>query len=68
MIVINGNLDRVRSSYYPRIFYPGLYEAKERFIKYFEPAYYIKPLPGGYIFRVWPEPWQQVRRGYCYYY
>lgn len=46
--------------YYPRIFFPGLYNAKERFLKKFETVYYLKALPGGWIFRKAPEDWQVI--------
>jgi hypothetical protein len=46
--------------YYPRIFYPGLYNVKERMLKNFEPVFYLKPAQGGFIFRKYPEEWQQV--------
>lgn len=49
---------QLRGGYYPRIFYPGLYNAKERFLKNFETMYYLKALPGGWIFRKAPEDWQ----------
>ncbi|CAM9479525.1 unnamed protein product [Ectocarpus sp. 13 AM-2016] len=50
----------LRGGYYPRIFFPGLYNAKERFLKKFETVYYLKALPGGWIFRRAPEDWQVV--------
>lgn len=59
-VIVNGNLDRVRGGYYPRIFYPGLYSCKERYLKYFEPVFYLKPVQGGLLFRRFPEPWQQI--------
>lgn len=60
MIVVNGNLDRVRGGYYPRLFYPNLYNVKERMLKFFEPVYYLKAAQGGFIYRKYPEDWQQV--------
>lgn len=59
-IVVNGNLDRVRGGYYPRIFYPGLYNCKEKYLRFFEPIFYLKPVQGGLLFRRFPEPWQEV--------
>ena len=49
---------QLRGGYYPRIFFPGLYNAKERFFKNFETVYYLKALPGGWLFRRAPEDWQ----------
>ncbi|CAN0160461.1 unnamed protein product [Pylaiella littoralis] len=60
MVMLNGNLDKLRGGYYPRIFFPALYNAKERFLKKFETVYYLKALPGGWIFRKAPEDWQIV--------
>ncbi|CAM9991962.1 unnamed protein product, partial [Choristocarpus tenellus] len=57
---------KVRGGYYPRIFYPGLHQAKERFLGNFETAYYLKALPGGWLFRKQPDDWQvesAVERG-----
>lgn len=59
-IIVNGNVDRLRGGYYPRIFYPGLYNVKERYLKFFEPVYYLKPVQGGLLFRAFPGPWQQI--------
>ncbi|CAM9160804.1 unnamed protein product [Ascophyllum nodosum] len=60
MVMLNGGLDRLRGGYYPRIFYPGLYDATQRFLKNFETVYYLKALPGGWIFRKAPEDWQII--------
>ena len=62
---------KLRGGYYPRIFFPGLYNAKERFLKNFETVYYLKALPGGWIFKAsGPEDWQVVTKnpGRAYYY
>jgi hypothetical protein len=60
VIMLNGSLDKLNSSYYPNLFYPGLAKAKERFFKRFISAYYLKRLPGGWILRAYPEEWQVV--------
>lgn len=58
LICINGDLDKVRGSYYPRLFYPGLYRVKTRFLVRFEPAYYIKQFSnGGTLMKRFDEPW-----------
>jgi hypothetical protein len=64
MIIINGQLDRLRSGYYPRIFYPFLYNVSERFFKAFESVFYMKPVTGGLLYRKSPEAWQQVATYY----
>lgn len=54
---------KLRGGYYPRIFFPGLYNAKERFFKNFETVYYLKALPGGWIFKASAsEDWQVTKR------
>lgn len=59
IITVNADLDKVRSSYYPRLFYPGLYKVKERFLSRFEEAYYIKMFAnGGTLMRRFPDGWR----------
>lgn len=60
MIVLNGSLDKIRGGYYPSIFYPGLAKAATKFLKFFEPVFYLKPMTNGWIFRVYPEDWQVI--------
>lgn len=65
IIVFNGELDRIRSGYYPPFVYPKLGRLAKSFIPHFEPAYYIhnfKGSRGGVLFRVYPEPWQVLSR------
>lgn len=52
IIVFNGELDRIRSGYYPGLFYPKLGRLAKSFIPLFTQAYYIHNFkgsrPGGY--------------------
>eukprot|EP00177_Eucheuma_denticulatum_P006189 GFKZ01011291.1.p1 GENE.GFKZ01011291.1~~GFKZ01011291.1.p1 ORF type:complete len:301 (-),score=27.72 GFKZ01011291.1:157-939(-) len=58
LIAVNADLDKVRGSYYPRLFYPGLWNVKTRFLSRFEPVYYIKQFAGGgTLFRCYPDKW-----------
>lgn len=58
LIILNADFDRIRSAYYPRIFYPGLWKAKKRFLEDFEETFYFKNLPdGGALLREFPGPW-----------
>lgn len=58
IVAVNADLDKVRGSYYPRLFYPGLWNVKTRFLSRFEPVYYIKQFAGGgTLFRCYPEKW-----------
>ncbi len=58
VVTLNANLDRVRSGYYPRLFYPRLYETRTRFLTRFEPVFYMKPLAdGGVLLRDYPGAW-----------
>lgn len=59
VLAINADLDKVRGGYYPRLFYPGLWKVKTRFLSKFEPAYYVKMFSkGGTLFRCFPERWK----------
>lgn len=64
MVIVNGALDKVRDGYYPAIFFPKLASTVDRFYKKFESAFYLKPISDkgvyGWLFRVYPEPWQVV--------
>ncbi|XP_062224185.1 uncharacterized protein LOC133922741 isoform X5 [Phragmites australis] len=54
LIVFNGELDRIRSGYYPSFFYPKLAELSKTFLPKLETVYYIhnfKGLKGGTLFR-----------------
>ncbi|KAL3691118.1 hypothetical protein R1sor_004769 [Riccia sorocarpa] len=65
VIVFNGELDRIRSGYYPSFFYPKLGSLAKNFLPKFEAAYYIhnfKGQSGGVLFRAYPGPWQVLRR------
>eukprot|EP00965_Chrysotila_dentata_P208761 6184887-Pleurochrysis_carterae.AAC.2 len=63
MVILNGALDKVRTGYYPALFYPEFAKCATRFYSDFEAAYYLRPLGGiGWLFRVYPEPWQLVRQ------
>lgn len=61
--VVNGALDKVRDGYYPGLLFPAL-AASVPFYKDFEPVFVLKPIASkgvyGWLFRVYPEPWQVV--------
>jgi len=64
MVIVNGALDKVRNFYYPAIFFPKLAATVERFYQKFESVFYLKPISDkgvyGWLYRVYPEPWQVV--------
>ena len=65
IVVINGELDRIRTGYYPGIFYPKLIGAMKDFLPKFDQALYLhnyKGSKGGVLYRVYPEPWQVFTR------
>ena len=65
IIVFNGELDRIRSGYYPPLFYPKIGQLAKTFIPKFETVYYIhnfKGAGGGVLFRAYPEDWQVLCR------
>jgi len=69
VVVINGNLDRLRNGYYPGIFYPGLARVSKEFYSRAEQALYLSPIAvGGVRFGAWlaraaPGPWEVLVRG-----
>ncbi|CAK8540309.1 unnamed protein product [Lathyrus sativus] len=65
LIIFNGELDRIRSGYYPPFFYPKLAELTKSFLPAMETVYYIhnfKGRNGGVLFRCYPGPWKILRR------
>lgn len=65
IFVFNGELDRIRSGYYPSFFYPKLATLAKNFLPQFETIYYIhnfKGRLGGTLFRAYPGPWQVLRK------
>ena len=56
IIVFNGELDRIRSGYYPPFVYPKLGRLAKSFIPHFEPAYYIHNFKGSRGGKVLLEP------------
>ncbi|KAL3760203.1 hypothetical protein ACHAWU_001713 [Discostella pseudostelligera] len=64
VVIINGALDKVRGGFYPAVFFPKLAATVDRFYKKFESAFYLKPFSDkgvyGWLYRVYPEPWQVV--------
>lgn len=46
IVVFNGELDRIRSGYYPALFFPKLGRLAKTFIPQFESAYYIHNFKG----------------------
>ena len=65
IIVVNGEFERLRSGYYPSVFYPKIAKCSKNFIPLLETAYYIRNFKGsrpGVVFRCYPGPWQVFRR------
>ncbi|XP_055820971.1 protein LPA3 [Solanum dulcamara] len=65
LIIFNGELDRIRSGYYPPFFYPKLAALSKTLFPEMETVYYIhnfKGLNGGVLFRCYPGPWKVFRR------
>ncbi len=61
LLVFNGEIDRVRSGYYPALFYPKVAAAGARVLPKLTTAFYVhnfKGSGGGTLFRCWPGPWQ----------
>ncbi|KAL4199349.1 hypothetical protein AMTRI_Chr03g50700 [Amborella trichopoda] len=65
LIIFNGELDRIRSGYYPPFFYPKLAKLSKTFLPKLETVYYIhnfKGRNGGMLFRCYPGPWMVLRK------
>ncbi|XP_047319906.1 protein LPA3 [Impatiens glandulifera] len=65
MIIFNGELDRIRSGYYPPFFYPKLAALTKTLFPKMETVYYIhnfKGFRGGTLFRCYPGQWKVLRR------
>ncbi|KAL4340956.1 hypothetical protein GQ457_08G024640 [Hibiscus cannabinus] len=65
LIVFNGELDRIRSGYYPSFFYPKLAALTKTLLPMMETVYYIhnfKGRNGGTLFRCYPGPWRVLKR------
>jgi len=65
IVIINGELDRIRTGYYPAFFYPRLQSAMKDFLPKVDQGLYLhnyKGAAGGALYRVYPEPWQVFRR------
>ncbi|XP_040954374.1 uncharacterized protein [Gossypium hirsutum] len=65
MIIFNGELDCIRSGYYPSFFYPKLAALTKSLLPMMETVYYIhnfKGRNGGTLFRCYPGPWRVLRR------
>lgn len=64
VIVINGNLDRLRNGYYPRIFYPKLGRVTDSYYRRFEQSFCISPVAvggdrqGAWLCKQTSSPWQ----------
>ncbi|QDZ23195.1 DUF1995 domain-containing protein [Chloropicon primus] len=65
IVVVNGELDRFRSGYYPKLFYKKVAAMSSSFIPGFVGAFYLHNFKGrkpGSLFRRYPGPWQVFRR------
>jgi len=65
LIFFNAELDRLRSNYYPGLFYPEMSRLSRDMIPRVESAFYIhnfKGAGGGVLFRAYPGPWQVLLR------
>lgn len=65
IITFNGEIDRIRSGYYPSLFYPKLGRLSKELLPEMESIYYIRNFKGsrpGVLLRCYPGPWQVLRR------
>jgi len=65
LVVVNGELERTRSNYYPPFWNAGEMGPLREFARAFEGVYVIVNFKGSnpaVLFRCYPEPWQVLRR------
>ena len=68
VIIINGNLDRLRNGYYPGIFYPGLTKVSKSYYSAAVQALFLQPIAvggnrlGAWLARCYPGPWEILIR------
>ncbi|KAH9753110.1 DUF1995 domain-containing protein [Citrus sinensis] len=65
LIIFNGELDRIRSGYYPSFFYPKLAALSKTLFPVMETIYYIhnfKGRNGGTLFRCYPGSWKVLKK------
>jgi hypothetical protein len=62
-VIVNGALDKVRDGYYAPFIFPKLAKTFD-FYRQFEAVFFLKPISDkgvyGWLYRVYPEPWQVV--------
>lgn len=66
VIIFNGELDRLRSNYYPPFVYPKLSRVGKDFVPQVEAAFYLHNFKGSRpatLSRTYPEPWQLWLKG-----
>lgn len=66
VIIFNGELDRLRSNYYPPFVYPKLSRVGKEFVPKVEAAFYLHNFKGSRpaaLSRTYPEPWQLWLKG-----
>ena len=63
-IIVNGNLDRLRTSYYPPLFYPKLANVSKSFYSRFTQVFFLSPVAvlgdrfGSWIATQYPGSWE----------
>lgn len=65
LVIFNGDLDRLRSNYYPPFIYPKLAKVGRDFVPGVEAAFYVHNFKGSKpaaLYRCYPGPWQVLRR------
>ena len=65
LLTFNGELDRIRTGYYPAFFYPKIGALAKNLLPQFATTYYLKNIKGnagGAILRCYPGPYQIFAR------
>ena len=68
IIVVNGNIDRLRAGYYPSLFYPGLAKVTKSFYSNFVQALFLSPVAvsgdrfGSWLVKKYSSRWELLVR------
>jgi hypothetical protein len=69
IIIINGNLDRLRNGYYPWFIYPALTKVTKEYYVNTVQAVYLSPIAvggarlGAWLTRIYPGKWEILVKG-----
>lgn len=69
IVIINGNLDRLRNGYYPWFIYPALTKVSKEYYSTYTPALFLQPIAvggdrmGAWMTKIYPNKWEIFVKG-----